>query len=126
MQPILGIHNPKKSMTSYARNKVSNSQIKAYPILAKTHIVHGFAWTQKPKNYKKNTQNKLKIGKKMNFEAHKVASFFLWTNFSSKIQQQQTQLQSQMMATWSPNLNAMFNHVGHSTKMPNAKLQNSS
>jgi hypothetical protein len=31
------------SMTSYAKNKVFDSQIRAYPILAKTHIVHGFA-----------------------------------------------------------------------------------
>ncbi len=72
----------------------------------------------------KNTQNKLKIEKKMNFETHKVASFSLWTNFSPKIQQQQTQLQSQMMATWS--LNVMLNHVGHSIEMLNVKLQNSS
>jgi hypothetical protein len=43
MQPILGYIIPRTSMTSYAKNKVSDFQIKAYPILAKIHIIHGFA-----------------------------------------------------------------------------------
>jgi hypothetical protein len=57
-------------MTSYARNKVSNSQIKAYLIFAKTHIVHGFAWTQKPKTRKKKYTKQVENWKKKRILKH--------------------------------------------------------
>ncbi len=44
---------------AWARNQISNSQIKASLAIAKTHKIHWFAWPWKPRTWKKNT--KLKI-----------------------------------------------------------------
>jgi hypothetical protein len=41
------------------------------------------------------------------------------------IQQLQTRLHSQVMASWFPNLGVLPKHVGHSTQMPNIELWNS-
>ncbi len=76
---------PRTSMTSYTRNKVSNSQIKSYLFLAKTHVVHGFAWTQKPKNYnKKIHKTSWKLEKKWTLKHIKLQAFSFELIFHQK------------------------------------------
>lgn len=66
---------------------------------------------------------KLKKGEKKGFKCTFLLVHWFFTNESIN---DGNNKQSEMMAKWSPNLDALPKHVNHLVHMPNVKLQNSS